>query len=271
MAQNFLASTETRVHVGQSTYQAGYCRFKWEGDPRHRGRQRDKVILASLTILFCAVVGLRFRLQQRQRLPPGPRPLPIIGNMHQIPATAPWANLRQWAKQYGPIITVRQGSRTIILVSTRKVARDLLEMRAATYSSRPRLIAGVLHPRVANACAGVTSIGGSYLAFDLLSADRTPEEHLFMYTYKIFATLIFGAEVGSISRQDVEFARTLSHQLMSLLCIENVLLDLFPILEYVPGVACSSRRKGKIFYDTMSRYFADKIEAALASPSWNLT
>ena len=34
-------------------------------------------------------------------LPPGPQPLPIVGNVLHMPKEQPWLKYAEWAKQYG--------------------------------------------------------------------------------------------------------------------------------------------------------------------------
>ena len=54
------------------------------------------VVAGSVVIWF---VGCKFSKQKR--LPPGPRPLPLIGNTHQVPQIRPWLTYSAWEKQYG--------------------------------------------------------------------------------------------------------------------------------------------------------------------------
>ena len=54
------------------------------------------VVAGSVVIWF---VGSK--ISKRRRLPPGPRPLPLIGNTHQAPRGSPWLTYSAWAKQYG--------------------------------------------------------------------------------------------------------------------------------------------------------------------------
>jgi hypothetical protein len=55
--------------------------------------------------LVCAtLVGVvRYGMEKRKvlPLPPGPRPIPIIGNIRGIAINAPWLAYTEWGKQYG--------------------------------------------------------------------------------------------------------------------------------------------------------------------------
>lgn len=69
--------------------------------------------------------------QRKYRYPPGPKTLPIIGNMQQLPQgqLGKWA--QELAKQYGEMFTIKiGGTRMVFLTSTRTI-KDLLERRAA--------------------------------------------------------------------------------------------------------------------------------------------
>ena len=62
-----------------------------------------------ITILVVVVVGLVIHTLKRRspkhyNFPPGPIPLPLIGNIHQVPKTHPWLKYTEWAKQYGMIV-----------------------------------------------------------------------------------------------------------------------------------------------------------------------
>ncbi|KAF9562477.1 cytochrome P450 [Agrocybe pediades] len=83
------------------------------------------------------------RLRSRGlRLPPGPKPKFITGNLYQIPRLHPWLTYRAWAKEYGPIMYYRVFNKETIILSSAKVALDLLESRATIYSNRPTLWMG---------------------------------------------------------------------------------------------------------------------------------
>ncbi|KAM5343546.1 hypothetical protein ACJ41O_012083 [Fusarium nematophilum] len=73
-------------------------------------------------------------------LPPGPKPAPLIGNLHQLPRSLQWLHLYHWSKQYGPVMHLSMGGQPLIILSTHQAAHDLLNRRSARYSDRPRMV-----------------------------------------------------------------------------------------------------------------------------------
>ncbi|KAH7886698.1 cytochrome P450 [Phlebopus sp. FC_14] len=72
-------------------------------------------------------------------LPPGPSPLPIVGNALNIRTAEPWVTYTEWSARYGDIYTIRFLNQDIIIISSEKIARTLLERRSSVYSDRPYL------------------------------------------------------------------------------------------------------------------------------------
>ncbi|KAF9043111.1 putative monooxygenase [Panaeolus papilionaceus] len=69
----------------------------------------------------------------------GPKPLPVIGNAHQIPQKSGWLVFSDWSKKYGDIIHVDALGQPIIVINSAHVARELLDKRSSIYSDRPVL------------------------------------------------------------------------------------------------------------------------------------
>ncbi|KIM50800.1 hypothetical protein SCLCIDRAFT_1225091 [Scleroderma citrinum Foug A] len=70
--------------------------------------------------------------------PPGPRPLPLIGNMFDLPDTkaCPWLTFSDWA-QYGDISHVEIMGRHIVVLNSVKDAIEMLDKKSSKYSDRP--------------------------------------------------------------------------------------------------------------------------------------
>lgn len=92
-----------------------------------------------------AIVGLMvilvFQRQKSGRLPPGPYPFPIIGNLHQLRLPAHRC-LKELSDKYGPIMFLRFGSVPTVVVSSSQSAKQFLKTHDLKFASRPPTAAG---------------------------------------------------------------------------------------------------------------------------------
>jgi len=98
-----------------------------------------RVVDLFAVLLFLASVRAIHDYRRRGGLsyPPGPRPLPILGNLLEIPKDSPWLAYTQFSKKYGDIMSFRVFGQVIVVLNSIKVAKDLLERNGDTYSDRP--------------------------------------------------------------------------------------------------------------------------------------
>ncbi|KAH8657729.1 cytochrome P450 2D18 [Xylariales sp. PMI_506] len=67
----------------------------------------------------------------------GPPALPLIGNLHQLPKSGFHLKLSEWAERYGPLFSLKVGPRTMVVISSPRYVKELLDKRSANYSNRP--------------------------------------------------------------------------------------------------------------------------------------
>ncbi|KAE9610717.1 hypothetical protein Lal_00021233 [Lupinus albus] len=67
---------------------------------------------------------------------PGPYPLPIIGNIFEL-GKLPHQTLTKLSKTYGPIMSLKFGSVTAIVISSPQVAKEALQKNDQVFSFRP--------------------------------------------------------------------------------------------------------------------------------------
>ncbi|KAF2459481.1 cytochrome P450 [Lineolata rhizophorae] len=80
-------------------------------------------------------------LRLRRKMPPGPFPLPLVGNFFSIPKVKPWIAWEKLSHKYGsPMVTLWNGHRPIIVCNDIWCISDLLDKRANIYSSRPHFV-----------------------------------------------------------------------------------------------------------------------------------
>ncbi|XP_057437255.1 cytochrome P450 71A1-like [Lotus japonicus] len=70
-------------------------------------------------------------------LPPGPRGIPIIGNLHQLDTSNLHLQLWNLSKIYGPFFSLQIGLKQAIVISTPKLAQKVLNDHGLHVSSRP--------------------------------------------------------------------------------------------------------------------------------------
>ncbi|KAF4995345.1 hypothetical protein FDECE_12836 [Fusarium decemcellulare] len=76
-------------------------------------------------------------LRLRQRMAPGPLPLPLFGNIFHIPSSKQWKKFEEWSFKYqSPIITIWDGHTPVIICNDAWSMSDLCDKRANIYSSR---------------------------------------------------------------------------------------------------------------------------------------
>ena len=92
------------------------------------------VALALVAIPVTLLLLNRLRLG---RLPPGPRPWPVVGNLFHIQPVRCRCFL-EWAGRYGPIMTVWFGTSPTVVVSTSELAREVLKTHDQQLADRPR-------------------------------------------------------------------------------------------------------------------------------------
>jgi len=109
----------------------------------------------SLAVVAYLVIRLLLSGRRGSRLPPGPPTLPILGNIHQIPLERSFlqyfprsrlprlgvqrlmGSFTKWARQYGPVFSLKVGSGTIIVLSDGDSVKQVLDKQSAVSSSRP--------------------------------------------------------------------------------------------------------------------------------------
>ncbi|KAJ6255808.1 hypothetical protein Dda_9418 [Drechslerella dactyloides] len=94
-------------------------------------------------ILLSSILFLRRLLSklstQKLPLPPGPKGLPILGNISDLPPVGvpEWRHWLKYKDEYGPICSVTVLGQTIIVIHDKDMASELLDKRSAKFSSRP--------------------------------------------------------------------------------------------------------------------------------------
>ncbi|KAI0740350.1 cytochrome P450 98A3 [Earliella scabrosa] len=93
----------------------------------------------SVLLVVLMQTWLRARARAR-RLPPGPTPLPIVGNILQMPRKDLGKEFADLSNVYGPVAHLSVLGQSIVVLGSHKAACELMDKRSANYSDRPESV-----------------------------------------------------------------------------------------------------------------------------------
>ncbi|KAI0086253.1 cytochrome P450 [Irpex rosettiformis] len=101
--------------------------------------------MSSTPIVLCTcfaflVVSLLGRVLGRRHTapyPPGPKGLPFIGNMFDMPSAYHWRMFTEWGRTFGDMVYISILGKPIIILNSARQATAMLDKRSSIYSDRP--------------------------------------------------------------------------------------------------------------------------------------
>ncbi|QCD80997.1 cytochrome P450 71A9-like [Vigna unguiculata] len=98
------------------------------------------VVFGFLTVLFTFSLLTQWRKAsaEKRRLPPGPKKLPFIGNLHQL-GTLPHRSLQHLSRKHGPLMFLQLGSIPTLVVSSADMAKEIFKNYDSVFSGKPLL------------------------------------------------------------------------------------------------------------------------------------
>lgn len=206
------------------------------------------------------------------RLPPGPTPIPFIGN--KLPAVKPWIQFQEWSRIYGPIFTIWLGRRPTLVISDPEIAVELMEKRSQKYSSRPRLVVmgemysrgnilvqpygkewslrrRLLHSALNKGALKVykarQQAESTRLTFGIMKRPENWEKQFERFTASVVFSISYGRRIDSLDSPIIRERLRFMQFMASLNVPGAYLAESFPFLKHVPTIFAPWKKE---IYDT---------------------
>ena len=238
-------------------------------------------------LLFFTAVYATATIWQNRNLPPGPFPLPVLGNLLSIGQKMPYKDLANMASKYGKVFRVQMGSRKVIVISSYETAKEALVAKAKDFAGRPEHL--VLCNIFARNCTDFAFQSYSHtwkllrnMAVKAISLNEEkadvllhikelfakfrsyngkpfcPRDVVFQSFGNCMSSLIFGQEY-KLDETEVDTLVEVVHVFRMSMGAAN-LIDAFPILKYVPfEMIKKAMRAGKQRDEIFERKFREHV------------
>ncbi|XP_043704125.1 flavonoid 3',5'-hydroxylase-like [Telopea speciosissima] len=257
----------------------------WKDDYFFNAAWATRVLSIFLVLATATIVARWWRWSRRERspLPPGPRGLPIVGNLPFI-GTELHRSFAKFAETYGPIMKLRLGSKLCIVVTSPSLAKevfkdqdtvfanhDLIAVAAtATYGGvdmvyspygdhwrmlRKICVSEMLNHKRLEALYGLRRREVRHMASQIYSEVGSPidvGEKMFLTTFNVITRMLWGDTLeGEEGRRTTVEVRRVMDRVVKLLGEPNI-SDLFPVVAWLDIQGNVRRMKKEIsWFDRM--------------------
>ncbi|PIM99257.1 Cytochrome P450 CYP2 subfamily [Handroanthus impetiginosus] len=99
---------------------------------------QNLLILPLFSFIFFIIFLYKWRSTPQKNLPPSPKKLPIIGNLHQL-GQYTHRSLQSLSKYYGPLMLLHFGRVPVLIVSSADAAREIMKNQDLIFANRAKL------------------------------------------------------------------------------------------------------------------------------------
>ncbi|KAF9489406.1 cytochrome P450 [Pleurotus eryngii] len=246
----------------------------------------DSYTIGGAAIVLTALIVAHMSSTKRAPapLPPGPKGLPLVGNVADLPRSQPWLGFAEFEKKYGGITHLSVLGKHIMILNDPKYAVDMLDKKSKIYSDRPQLIMagdlvgwgagpalipfGKTWSEYRKLFAGFMGTRAKVDAFDDILNEEThrflksvvgkPDkwvEHAFKFAGSIVLTLTYGYKASSQEDGLVKLVNEAMDQFSETTVTGAFMVDVFPSLQYVPSwfPGAAWKRKVSKYHNTLEQ------------------
>ncbi|KAG2366023.1 cytochrome P450 [Suillus spraguei] len=214
-------------------------------------------------IACVGAIGVICAYRRKSCLPPSPPTWRLQG--HFLPPQNASCTIAQWIDEYGPLVTIRSGIHTIVIIGRYNAAMDIMERQGRILADRPRLVAGeilaqtleialspagdrfrrmrrALHahfqPRSAEAYQPLQMSQAKTVILNILDDPPNFQNHLITYAADTIMKITYGKTTPTSGTDpEIKEIRQLFRRFRTVLRHGDYLVDSIPWLKYIPWYA----------------------------------
>ncbi|KAG2350129.1 cytochrome P450 [Suillus weaverae] len=246
----------------------------------------DNTQLILSTAICVVVIGVIVRAYLRKSdgrlpLPPSPPTWRLRG--HFLPPRSASLTVARWIDAYGPLVTIRSGIQTIVIIGRHKAAMDIMEKQGGLLADRPHFAAGEilgrgltvglshagdrfrrkrralhthLQPKSAMAYQPLQMLQAKTVILDILDDPHNFQIHIATYAATTIMKIAYGKTTPtSANDPEIREARQLINRFRTVLCHGYYSVDLIPWLKYIPWYAPELKNE----YERTRRLYTDQL------------
>ena len=278
---------EQKLNQTYISHVVEYTKFLLKSINRYPTPIGEVMIPAVIGIfILLVVVYVVPTIWQRRHLPPGPFPLPLVGNVLSIDLKRPYTAFADMAKKYGKLFRILMGRQQVIVINSYEIAREALVTKAADFAGRPRHFFGDIFGRnctdiafqslssrwkiqhklaitalrltedKANLADHVEKLCSRFNSFH--GNPFCPHDIVINSLANCLSSLIFGKEL-KLDDREVEMLVEAVRVFRDSLDAVNM-INTFPMLKYIPfDIIRKAKRAGEIRDEIFERKFGEHI------------
>ncbi|EIW74033.1 cytochrome P450 [Coniophora puteana RWD-64-598 SS2] len=252
------------------------------------------------TLILAGALLRKTKKRSDVPLPPSPAGAHWL-NGHAFPQPYPFLQVERWIEEYGPVITVKQGRQTVVIVGRHQAAFDIMEKQGGSSVDRPRTVAAGeilsgdhrlvftgagdrfkrmrkavhshLQPKAAESYETIQLAHVRRVILNILDRPGDFQLHAKAYAASVVLQVAYGKMTPtSASDPDVQAVhRALDHVRVALQP-NAYLVDSFPFLKYIPWYANDLKEGYKADSELYMRKLTtvrEQIKSSDAGPSFS--
>ncbi|PBK93538.1 cytochrome P450 [Armillaria gallica] len=261
------------------------------------------ILLSGALVLYRLVLLI---LRRRLPLPPGPKRLPLIGNLWNVPRTVdhPWRTYAKWANTYSDVFYLDIPGNPTLVINSAQAAADLFDKRSGNYADRPdftmmklagwdfnfgfmrysdqwrthrRMFHRYFHPPAVPAYYTVQLQATSALLKQLLESPDAFTHHIRHHAGSVIMKTVYGYDVDPTGDRFVELVDRAEESIHAVGNVGAFLVDYIPSLKYLPRwmpgakflrLARAWRKDVEEMVEEPFKYTTESVVKGFAPPSY---